>query len=151
MCGTLGGSASHGGSTVASSRLSYQWPANVSINPESNSSTPSRARYSGGALAGYGVGGGLRGAHYAAGKEQAASCWYRNTASAPGGGHAGSSSSSMVSLHNVRLSSWGSLPSRSSSSPAHPTTDGALPPTGEGAEPAGSAEAAGGAEAAGTE
>ena len=66
----------------------------------------------------------------AAQQQQAGNCWYRAGSAPPGGpagggvgGLAGSSSSSMVSLHNVRLSSWGSLPSRSSSSPAHATTD----------------------------
>lgn len=155
--GTLGASASLGASTVASSRLSYQWPTNLSIGTlhatDSNLSTPSQGRggstryassyggapggapYGGGHGFPYGGGGAtsssLRGSAYAAG-QHAASAWYQQRGgggmggggSAAGGPQGSSGSSSMVSLHNVRLSSWGSLPSRSSSSPAHHGADG---------------------------
>ncbi len=92
---------------------------------DSNASTPSRLKSS--------VAGGPRGSQaslYAAGAHSATNAWYRAAGTGAGGSAAGagglqSSSSSMVSLHNVRLSSWGSLPSRSSSSPAHPPTDAA--------------------------
>lgn len=168
-CGTLGASASIGGSTVASSRLSYQWPTNVSIGTlhatDSNLSTPSRggvrnSSYGGVpplAGQGYGYGGASssRSSAYAAGQHTATSVWYNQRGGVPGpastnagglAGHNGSSSSSMVSLHNVRLSSWGSLPSRSSSSPAHPAE--AMPSAGASvAAPSESQAAEGAAEA----
>lgn len=139
QCGTLRAS-SIGGASNASSRLSalsYQWPTNVSLGTlrsESNCSTPARSRHSSASTFYGGHGVPRRGdgaAMYAAAQQQqAGNCWYRAGSAPPGGpagggvgGLAGSSSSSMVSLHNVRLSSWGSLPSRSSSSPAHATTD----------------------------
>jgi len=122
-----------GGSTAASSRISYQFPTALSIGTplrsESNASTPSRAVVGGGSR------GGPLGA-YAAVTHPPVASWHRTAgAHATGGGGLGggglggagqSSSSSLVSLHGVRLSSWGSLPSRSSSSPAHPPNDTAV-------------------------
>ena len=124
-------------SSTGGSRLSYQWPANVSLGcGASNTSTPSRF---------------YKGAAYAAGQQAASSCWYKGGAASAAGQAAvpgradGSSSSSMVSLHNVRLSSWGSLPSRSSSSPAHPTSgEGAKPSDAAASEPAVAGEATSG-------
>ena len=116
--GTDGRSASIGASTTTSSRLSYQFPTALSLGTplfsDSNASTPSRLKSN--------LAGGLRGSQaslYAAGAHAASNAWPR-TFGAMGVGGLESSSSSTVSLHNVRLSSWGSLPSRSSDSPAHP-------------------------------
>ena len=90
----------------------------------SNLSTPARSRHSSSTF---------YGGHRAQSMPppNTAGCWYRSAAmpgAAGGGGYgprgAESSSSSMVSLHNVRLSSWGSLPSRKSSeSPEDKVTD----------------------------
>ena len=121
--GTDGRSASIGASTTTSSRLSYQFPTALSLGTplfsDSNASTPSRQKSNQFPTA---LAGGLRGSQaslYAAGAHAASNAWPR-TFGAMGGVGLESSSSSTVSLHNVRLSSWGSLPSRSSDSPAHP-------------------------------
>lgn len=134
--GTHGGSLSSvGDSTMAStSRLSYQFPAMASLatpaRTESNASTPSRSGCGGLGVGGFGSGYGSRASTLChASAHHVAPSWYRGSAvpALSGAGTSqlpgGSSSSSMVSLHGVRLSSWGSLPSRSSSSPAHAAAD----------------------------
>ena len=104
------------------SRLSYQFGpiasmATPSALGDSTSSTPYR----------HSVG------------HPAGSSWYRAPAAVgalpAGQQQASMHSSSMVSLHSVRLSSWGSLPSRSSGSPAAAEKSaGGTPPDAAGAD-----------------